>query len=76
MIHVNFRFFGRKQLAEGQHHCECQVPTRHHRVHHKQVVVLHVAMADSVVNPGAVMVKFENAFADFVTMVGSHRFPS
>lgn len=64
MVHVNLGFFGGQQLTEGNHHQQTQVPAGKHCIHNEQVVVLDVAVRDTIIDPSAMVVHFiDTAFA-------------
>lgn len=55
VVHNQLGLVVRKQLEEGDHHQQSQVVAGQRRVEHKQVVVLHVSVAHTVVDPVAVV---------------------
>ena len=75
-LHVYARVFALEQEAEGEDAEEAKHCGTDHDVAYKLHEVLHITMADAVVDPGAVMVHLEHTEATLATMVGACRLPS
>ena len=65
-----------QQIVKGEEHCEGKNCARYAYVDQELQEVLHVAMTDTIVDPGTVVVHFEHAEATFATMVRPYWLPS
>ena len=64
-----------QQIVKGEEHSEGKNCARNANVDQELQEVLHVAMADTIVDPWTVVVHFEHTEATFATMVRPNRLP-
>ena len=76
MVHVEASVLACEQVVERHDAEEREYCRRNHDVEHELQKVLHVALAHTVVDPGAVMVHFENTEVALAAVMSPSRLPS